>query len=191
MDKLKTAGSVLSDVSIKTALKEGELKIEGHRPLYIGPSSVDLHLKDYAEVLISDGKHWAMDVKDKRTLTFKKFKFKKLAIYPNEFYLVSTKENITFGNSIVGFLQGRSSLARLGLNVHCAGFFDAGFSGTATLELTNFTKKPIIIYKGMRICQMVFVRTDCPPTIPYGEKKDQKYQSQTKPKLSKIYEDKI
>lgn len=81
-------------------------------------------------------------------------------------------------------------MARLGLNVHCAGFFDAGFSGTATLELTNFTKKPIILYENMRICQLVFFRTISPSKVPYYKKKDAKYNKQIKPEQSKIYEDK-
>lgn len=184
------SGGVLSDIDIRRALKDKELKIKGVKSLYIGPSSVDLHLGGTVKTLVPDEKHWAMDPKDKDTIIFKESKFKKLVIYPNEFYLVSTKEILTFGNSIVGFLQGRSSLARLGLNVHCAGFFDIGFSGTATLELTNFTKKPIIIYENMRICQMVFVKTMSPSSTSYANKKDAKYNRQINPGNSKIYEDK-
>jgi dCTP deaminase len=182
-------GSVMSDKSIKKALADKDLKIEGYEPLYVGPSSVDLHLGNECQMLSFDRRNWLTDTKDKDTIVFKKFFFKELIVCPNEFYLVSTKENITLGKNMVGFLQGRSSLARLGLNVHCAGFFDAGFSGTATLELTNFTKKPIVIYEDMRICQMVFVKTDSVPEVSYGEKKDQKYQGQIEPTLSKIHED--
>jgi len=186
----QSSGGVLSNIDIEKAIKDKEIKIKGFRPIYIGSSSIDLHLGNRVNILMLDGKHWAMDTRDKKTLIFKEYRFKRLVIYPDKFYLVSTKESITFGNSITGFLQGRSSLARLGLNVHCAGFFDVGFSGTATLELTNFTKKPIILYEGMRICQMVFVKTISPSSIPYYKKKDAKYNKQINPEKSKIYEDK-
>ena len=189
-NKITKIGSVLSDRDIKQALKNKELLIDGYKPLYIGPSSIDLHISNIAKILIDNDKYWKIDLRNKKTINFKEFKFKKLTIYPEDFYLISTKEYLTFGNNIVGFLQGRSSLARIGLNIHASGYFDAGFSGTATLELTNFTKRPIIIYEGMRLCQMVFIRTESPAEIPYSIKKDSKYQGQIKPEASKIYKDK-
>ena len=102
---------------------------------------------------------------------------------------MSTKETLTFSNSIAGFLQGRSSVARIGLNIHAAGFFDPGFSGTATLEVTNFTQITIILYENMRICQMVFVKVAIPSSDNYGIRKESKYQGQKGPTLSKIHED--
>ncbi len=186
--QLYKIGSLLSDRDIKKSLKNKELIITGHKPLYIGSSSVDLHLSNVVKILTDDNK--PIDTKRKETIVFKKWKFKKLVIFPEEFYIVSTKEKIVFPNNIAGFLQGRSSMGRLGLNVHCAGYFDVGFSGTATLELTNFTKKPIILYAGMRICQMVFIRTESPAQMSYAQKKDSKYFGQIEPEESKIYEDK-
>ena len=81
-----------------------------------------------------------------------------------------------------------SSLALLGLNIHAAGFFDPGFEGQATLEVSTFTDVPIKIYSETRICQMVFVKTSEPTTVSYSEKG--KYQNQIGPTLSKSYEDK-
>ena len=187
--QLYKIGSLLSDKDIKEALKNKELIITGHKPLYIGSSSIDLHLSNVAKVLADNDESWYLDIREKETINFKKWKFKKLIIYPNDFYIVSTKEKITFPNNIAGFLQGRSSMGRMGLNVHCAGYFDVGFSGTATLELTNFTKRPIILYSGMRICQMVFIRTESPAQISYAQKKDSKYLNQVEPEESQIYKD--
>ncbi len=178
---------ILSDTDIKKAMSRKEIKVRGTKKLYIGPSSMDLHLGNIAKIMLPNE---AIDT-FYPSAKFQEFKFKTLIVEPGEFYLVSTKEELTFGDSIVGFIQGRSSLARIGLNIHAAGFFDAGFRGTATLELTNFTKNPIILHEGMRICQMVFAKTESPSTIPYSKKKDAKYQGQIKPKESKIYEEKI
>jgi dCTP deaminase len=178
---------ILSDRDIKKAIKNKELKIEGVKDLYIGPSSIDLHLRGIAKQLIDKGV--MIDTRRKNSITFNEFAFETILLSPGEFYLVSTKEILTLGDSIVGFIQGRSSLGRIGLNIHAAGFFDAGFSGSATLELTNFTNRPILLYEGMRICQMVFARTISPSEIPYSKKKDAKYQGQVKPEQSKIYEE--
>ena len=183
---------VLSDKDIKININTGKITIERDGDLYIGPSSVDLHLSGEAKVFLDKNKEngSVIDTKKDNSSFIKTFSFEdSIIIKPGEFYLLSTEEKITFGDKIAGFLQGRSSLARIGLNIHNAGYFDAGFSGTATLEVTNFTKCPIVLYKGMRICQMVFVELSSKCEVPYGKKADQKYQNQKSPKESAIHKD--
>jgi len=179
---------ILSDKDIKRELKsKKELDIIGVKDLYIGSSSVDLHLSGMAKVLHTSG--GIMDCKTDNTERFETIPFKDIVIQPGVLYILSTKEKIKLGKSIAAFIQGRSSLARLGISVHAAGFADSGFEGTITLEVTNMSIVPIRIYEGMRICQIVFIRTETPSEVGYGEKKGAKYQNQTEPGISKINEE--
>ena len=193
---MQSKGSILSDGEIREALLCGELKVssteEGFVP-YVGPSSMDLHLDNKAHIL-SGGTQFNRKIhankKEEMADLFKEYNdWEEITIHPNEFYILSSIERIQFPNDMVGFLQGRSSIARIGINIHAAGFFDCGFEGTATLEVTNFTNYPIVLPKGIRICQMVFMRTGKPAEVPYGMKKDSKYQGQTGPVVTRVHED--
>ena len=197
-------GAVLSDVEIHEALRWGSIDISGmDGEPYVGPSSVDLHLDNKALVLDdakvrystfknNDSLFTGIDTADSRKSSdlFSPFNgWDAIVLMPGEFYILSTIERIRFPDDVCGFIQGRSSLARIGINVHNAGFFDAGFAGTATLEVTNLTKYPIKIAKGTRICQMVFVRQGKSSMVPYHAKKDKKYYEQHGPTLTKMYSD--
>ena len=58
---------------------------------------------------------------------------------------------------MVARVEGRSSLGRLGIIIHStAGFVDAGFTGTITLEITNINRMPVALHPGMRVCQLAF-----------------------------------
>lgn len=183
---------ILSDRNIRLAMEEKELHI--NRPdgqeLYIGPSSVDLHLNGKARKLMRDLPiHVQLDVKKDNSHLFETFEFERLVILPGDFFILASDEMMKFSNRIAGFIQGRSSLARIGLQIHAAGYFDPGFQGTATLEVTNMTQVPIVIYSGMRIAQMVFMRTQTPVEVSYVEKNDSKYFGQNDPTLSQIHKD--
>ena len=110
-------------------------------------------------------------------------------LQPGEFILGSTKEKITFGDSIVGVLNGKSSLGRLGIQIHAtAGFFDPGFSGEATLEISNICPLSVLLYPDMVIAQMVFMRTGQSVERPYWDKTlNSKYYNQTGPTPSKYF----
>lgn len=180
---------VLSDQDIKKSIESKEISITGVKDVYIGPSSVDLHLSGVSKKMKDCPKSFMVDTRLDNSNIFKREEFNEIQIYPGEFYLLSTKEKITINNSIAGFVQGRSSIARVGISVHSAGFVDPGFSGTITLEVTNLTKVPVILYKGQRICQMVFERLENPCEIDYAKKHDSKYQGQIDPEQSKIQDD--
>lgn len=189
---------ILSDREIREAMENGDLEISGYPELYIGPSSLDMHLDNKAMILDKnkmvsmqlDGGDAIIDVSDpkkSKDLFTADDGWESIILYPGEFYILSTIERIRFGDNIVGFIQGRSSIARIGINVHNAGYFDAGFDGTATLEVTNLTKYPIRLPKNTRICQMVFARTGKPAEVPYSKKKDQKYQGQSGPTITSLH----
>ena len=184
---------ILSDVDLKEAIANKEIEISGISPLYIGPSSVDLHLDNKAKIMPTGTQYnEAIDISDGESIKklFVDYNgWDSITISPRELYILSTVEKITLPNNIVAFLQGRSSIARVGLQVHAAGFFDPNFSGTATLEVSNLTNHPIKIPKHTRICQMVFMQTKSPAEIGYDKKSDSKYQNQSGPKLTEIYRD--
>lgn len=112
------------------------------------------------------------------------------ALHPGEFVLGSTLEHITFPDVLAGQLMGKSSLGRLGLVIHqTAGFFDSGFAGNPTLELTNAAPIPIKLYPGMWVAQMGFILVDGKVTRPYGDRPSSKYHNQgVAPETSRMHE---
>lgn len=108
---------------------------------------------------------------------------------PNEFVLMASNEVLNIPNGILSFVQGRSSIARLGIQTEQAGLIDAGFRGTITFEVKNDTEHTIILYEGMRIAQVYFFKSQY-ALCPYGSKdKSSKYQGQIKATGSKLYLD--
>jgi dCTP deaminase len=109
-------------------------------------------------------------------------------LHPGEFVLGSTLERVSLPDDLVGRIEGKSSLGRLGLLIHStAGFIDAGWTGHLTLELSNVANLPITIYPGMKIGQLCLFEMTSPAERPYGERG--KYQGQRGPTPSKFHQD--
>jgi dCTP deaminase len=90
-------------------------------------------------------------------------------LHPGQFALGTTLERIAVPNDILGKLEGKSTLGRLGLMIHStAGYVDPGWDGELTLELSNVATLPIMLRPGMRIGQMSFERMTSPVERPYG-----------------------
>lgn len=185
---------ILSDRDLKTALVKGRLTIHPKPDLKIqlGSCSVDLRLgtvfrvfehsknpyldptkKDYSneittEVIVKKGDYFIMQ--------------------PGDFVLAVTLERITIPSDLVGRLEGRSSLGRLGIVVHStASIFDPGWDGQAVLELGNLGRIAVALYPGMRICAMTFEQMSSPAEVPYTKKKYAKYVFQSSPSESKLH----
>jgi dCTP deaminase len=108
-------------------------------------------------------------------------------LHPGEFVLAVTLERVEIPDDLVGRLDGKSSLGRLGLIVHStAGFVDPGFRGRLTLELTNVANLPITLYLGMPVSQISFSQLSTPADRPYGSS-GSKYQEQSGPEPSRYY----
>ncbi|MDP4000500.1 MAG: dCTP deaminase [bacterium] len=111
-------------------------------------------------------------------------------LHPGEFVLGVTEEYIELPDDIAGRLEGRSSLGRLGIVIHStAGHFDPGFQGNVVLEITNIGVIPILLYPGMRFCQMVFEKVSSAVEVEYSRKASAKYVRQREPKGSQIGRD--
>ncbi|NPA13507.1 MAG: dCTP deaminase [Aquificae bacterium] len=176
---------ILSDRKIKQLLKEKELIIDPLEDYQIQPSSVDLRLgRDF---LVYSPDIPVIDVKDNQIQS----KLKKIEVSPEEgfliqpkqFVLATTVEYIKLPDYLTAFVEGRSSLGRLGLFIENAGWVDAGFEGTITLEFYNANSTPLKIYPDMRICQLVFAQMDSPAEKPYRGK----YQGQRGTTASRIF----
>lgn len=90
-------------------------------------------------------------------------------LHPGEFVIASTVEALRIPHDLVGILNGKSSLGRLGLQIHAtAGFFDPGFRGTATLEMSNISRLPMRLWPGMLVAQMAFYKLSRTSQMPYG-----------------------
>lgn len=111
-------------------------------------------------------------------------------LHPGELALGVTYESITLPNNIVGWLDGRSSLARLGLMVHVTAHrIDPGWSGNIVLEFFNSGKLPLALRPMMKIGALNFETMSGPAQNPYNLKKGAKYRDQSGAVGSKISED--
>lgn len=105
------------------------------------------------------------------------------ALFPGEFYLASTMERFTLGPSIAMCIEGKSTLGRMGLEVHStAGWIDPGFSGELTLEMKVVGVDPVWVIPGMYIAQVCVFQLDVGSTRPYGDhSRTSHYQNQSGP----------
>jgi dCTP deaminase len=111
-------------------------------------------------------------------------------LHPGELALGTTLESITLPADLVGWLDGRSSLARLGLMVHVTAHrIDPGWSGNIVLEFFNSGKLPLALRPEMAIGAMSFETLTGPAARPYTKRDDAKYRGQTGPLASRISED--
>ena len=182
---------ILSDRTIRQELAAGRIVV---RPLYkdcIQPSSIDLHLSSEFRVF-KHSSHPVIDVKKKfgeYTELIKVKESEPFIIHPDEFVLGSTIENVEIPGDIVGRLEGKSSLGRLGIIIHAtAGYVDPGWKGRLTLEISNVGKIPVTLYPQMRIAQLSFLRMTTPADNVYGSKKtNNRYLNQRGPTESRIF----
>jgi len=111
-------------------------------------------------------------------------------LHPGELALASTLESVTIPDDLVGWLDGRSSLARLGLMVHVTAHrIDPGWSGQIVLEMHNMGKLPLGLRPGMDICAINFETMSSPAARPYHKRTDAKYKNQTGAVASRIDQD--
>lgn len=194
---------VLNDVTIKKMNEKGLLIENKIKPEQLQPNSVDLTLANTWKKPIPNDTYNGIAVintkkepkyEEGRFLTWQMIDGKyippSIIIHPKEFLLLASEQVLNIPNGILSFVQGRSSVARLGLQTEQAGLIDAGFKGTITFEVYNETDHDLIFYEGMRVAQVYFFKAMYAKQ-PYGSKgKGSKYQQQIKATGSKIHLDK-
>jgi len=183
---------VLSDVDLLAALAAGEITIDPAPDLesQLGACSIDLRLGtefrvfERARTAFIDPRgqiNW-----DEFTRVVTIAEGDPFIMHPQELVLAATVEEISLPADMLGRLEGRSSLGRLGIIVHgTAPLFFPGFHGRCVMELGNIGPMPVALYPGMRICAFTFERISSPSSRPYKGK----YAGQQGPVGSKLQGD--
>ncbi|MGB5451584.1 MAG: dCTP deaminase [Sedimenticolaceae bacterium] len=191
----------LCDSDIIAALDQGRIRIEP-RPddRVISGVSIDLRLGHRFRVFSShtipyidlSGSRELVDQAVEKVMSDEIFidDHGNFVLHPGELALGITLESISLPDDLVGWLDGRSSLARLGLMVHVTAHrIDPGWSGNIVLEFFNSGKLPLALRPGMAIGAMSFETLSGPAQRPYTKRDDAKYRGQSGPVASRISED--
>jgi dCTP deaminase len=183
---------VLSDVDIRRYIAQGKIKISPDLPPeQFGSCSVDFKLGNEFNVF-EHSRNAYIDLRENKGIEglMKSVMVPagdSFILQPREFVLAITEETLELDDDVLGRLEGRSSLGRIGIIVHgTAGLFDPGWAGKATLELSNLGRMPVALYPGMRICSFTFEQLSTPSSVPYRKKAGNKYANQTRPLASRL-----
>jgi dCTP deaminase len=183
---------VLSDIDIKKYIDQGKIRVSPPLPPeQFGSCSVDFRLGSEFSVF-EHSRHALIDLREKTAIqdlmrTVAVAPGEAFILQPGEFALAITEEVIELDDDVLGRLEGRSSLGRIGIIVHgTAGLFDPGWTGKATLELSNLGRMPVALDPGMRICSMTFEQLSSRVAVPYRKKAGNKYAGQERPLASKL-----
>lgn len=174
---------ILSDTTLKKLIESGELVISPIDDKSIQPASVDCRLGDHFLVM-DDNQMGIIDLGAE--IKYREIESDTITIPPHTFLLATTQEYIKVPDNLTAFVEGRSSIGRIGLFIQNAGWVDPGFEGRITLELYNASSMPIRLEAGKRICQLVFCTMDTKAETPYRGK----YQGQGKTVGSRVFQDK-
>lgn len=173
---------ILSDKTLKALLKSGELVVSPIDEKSIQPASIDCRLGDHF-LVIEDNQMHVITLGEE--IKYREIEGDAITIPPHSFILATTQEYIKMPNNLTAFVEGRSSIGRIGLFIQNAGWVDPGFEGRITLELYNASSLPIKLESGKRICQLVFCKMDSAADKPY----EGKYQRQQRTVGSRIFQD--
>jgi len=181
---------ILSDKSIKEKINTGEISISPFSEDSLQPASYDLHLDKNIMYFNTNGNN-IIDVKKPvdELMIRTQISDSGFVIEPHQLVLANVIEITGVDSKHVGRLEGKSSLARIGLIIHAtAGFLDPGNKLRLTLEMVNLSPLPIRIYVGMKIAQIAFEELDTPCEKPYGSKSlNSKYVGDLTVQASKIW----
>ncbi len=183
---------ILSDRDIKQAISEGRIRIDPIPDfgVNLGPCSLDFRLGNTLRVF-EYTKHPVIDPRKKEIFDTLSREITvpdgdSFIIHPGELIIASTLEWLELSNDLVGRLEGRSSLGRIGVVVHStAARFDPGWRGRPVLELGNLGRIPVALFPGMRICSFTFEQLSSPSEQEYHSRAASKYANQQGASASK------
>ena len=173
---------ILSDHTITKMLECKELVITPLNAEQIQPASVDIRLGNTFSI-VDDTPSGIITLRSE--IRYKTISADRYLILPGQFVLATTMEYFELPDDLTAFVEGRSSLGRMGLFIQNAGWVDPGFHGEITLELFNANRCAIELQAGRRIGQLVFAKMDAPALNPYRGK----YQGQKGATGSRVFLD--
>lgn len=164
---------ILTDRQILAEMKRGSIVIKPFKRTYLGSNSYDVHLGNWLAMY----KDEILDAKMHNRVSYFRIPPEGLILVPSKLYLGVTHE-YTETHRHVPFLEGKSSIGRLGIDIHAtAGKGDIGFCNTWTLEIS--VRQPVRIYADMPIGQLIYFEVNGDVEIPYNKKRNAKYTRRT------------
>ena len=173
---------ILSDRTIKEMLEKGTLVVTPLEEEQIQHASVDIRLGNTFSI-VEDSSTGIISMD--RKIDYKTMETDIYILLPGQFVLATTMEYFVLPDNLTAFVEGRSSLGRMGLFIQNAGWVDPGFRGEITLELYNANRCAIALKAGRRVGQLVFAKMDCAALHPYQGK----YQGQKGATGSRVFMD--
>lgn len=173
---------ILSDKTILKMLETRTLQISPLGKEQIQPASVDIRLGNTFSI-VEDSSTGIITLENE--IKYKTIRSDTYILLPNQFVLATTMEYFDLPNNLTAFVEGRSSLGRMGLFIQNAGWVDPGFKGEITLELYNANRCAIELKAGRRVGQLVFAQMDDTALNPYNGK----YQGQKGATGSRVFLD--
>jgi dCTP deaminase len=160
---------ILTDKKILESMELGHIKVEPFRLECLGSNSYDVHLGKTLGVYVDS----VLDARKHNRIETFEIPADGYLLTPDNFYLGVTLE-YTETHKHVPFLEGKSSVGRLGIDIHAtAGKGDIGFCNFWTLEIS--VKKPVRVYTGMPIGQLIYFEGHGELLTPYNKKPSAKY----------------
>ncbi len=160
---------ILSDIEILNSIDNGTIVIRPYDRECLGTNSYDVHLSKYLAQYTAE----VLDAKTHNEISHFEIPNEGFVLMPGQLYLGSTQEYTETHNS-VPFLEGKSSVGRLGIDIHAtAGKGDVGFCNHWTLEIS--CSKPVKVYEGMPIGQLIYFKVEGNIENYYNKKKSAKY----------------
>lgn len=159
---MRAAMSVLTRDVILRELDEGRIRIDPFDRSQIGVASIDLTLgREIREIVNADAAIRVEDATDYRDHTRVKDLVAPYRLDPGVTIHGITAEHVTLPDDLCGFLEGRSRFARLGLMIHVtSAYVQPGVSNRQVLEMSNVSSRALEIVPGVRLCQLVLMRTE-------------------------------
>ncbi|MHA1960824.1 MAG: dCTP deaminase [Candidatus Thorarchaeota archaeon] len=179
---------ILSDNEVLKAIEEGAIVIDPYSPHLVGPCSIDFRLDSVFRVYDSGP---TVDFQSKDSLDqstrIVDTEGEPFEIRPGQFILGQTIENLAVSPEIAGILEGKSSVARLGIIVHAAGLVNPGTGtvkpGKLTLEIYCMNVNPVFLYPEMQIVQIMFMPLTSPARVGYDKRPSSLYVGQQEPDI--------
>ncbi len=160
---------ILSDSEILRQMKGGTIVIRPFHRKFLGSNSYDVHLGKWFAMYEEE----ILDAKRHNRVRYFKIPRSGIILVPSKLYLGVTEE-YTETHAHVPFLEGKSSIGRLGIDIHAtAGKGDVGFCNYWTMEIS--VRQPVRIYTGMPIGQLIYFEINGRVSVPYSKKKSAKY----------------
>jgi len=164
---------ILTDSQILDEMRKGTIVITPFKKRYLGSNSYDVHLGKWLALYNDE----ILDARVHNKIHHFQIPAEGLILVPSKLYLGVTHE-YTETHDHVPFLEGKSSIGRLGIDIHAtAGKGDIGFCNTWTLEIS--VRQPVRIYMGMPIGQLIYFAVLGDVNVPYNRKKSAKYNRRT------------